>query len=60
MEKTFAGKTAIVTGGGSGIGQSTAILYAAMGANVVVTDINEKDGADTVDKIKAPGAMPSL
>jgi len=55
MEKTFAGKTAIVTGGGSGIGQSTAILYAAMGANVVVTDINEKDGADTVDKIKAAG-----
>ena len=49
-------KTAIVTGGGSGIGRSVAELYAANGASVVVTDLDEKGGKDTVDAIlKANG-----
>lgn len=35
------GKVAIVTGGGSGIGQSTALAYAREGVKVVVSDVDE-------------------
>ena len=51
MEKDLLSKTAMVTGAGSGIGEATALLYAAHGAKVVVSDINEKTGNDTVQKI---------
>jgi len=52
---SLAGKTAIVTGGGSGIGRSVAILYAAEGANTIVSDINEKEGEETVKLIREKG-----
>ena len=52
---SLAGKTAIVTGGGSGIGRSVAILYAAEGANTVVSDIHEDEGEETVELIKQKG-----
>lgn len=45
-------KVAIVTGAGSGIGRSIALLYAAEGAKVVVSDISEKGGNETVAQIK--------
>jgi NAD(P)-dependent dehydrogenase (short-subunit alcohol dehydrogenase family) len=51
----LSGKTAIVTGAGSGIGRSVAELYAREGANVVVSDINEKEGAETVRIIVEKG-----
>lgn len=51
--KILSGKTAIVTGGGSGIGRAIAILYAAQGAKVVVSDISEKGGNETVEQVKA-------
>jgi NAD(P)-dependent dehydrogenase (short-subunit alcohol dehydrogenase family) len=34
-------KVALVTGGGSGIGHATAVLFAAKGAKVFVSDLNE-------------------
>jgi NAD(P)-dependent dehydrogenase (short-subunit alcohol dehydrogenase family) len=50
--KILEKKVAIVTGAGSGIGRAIAILYAAEGASVVVSDINEKGGNETVALIK--------
>jgi NAD(P)-dependent dehydrogenase (short-subunit alcohol dehydrogenase family) len=52
MESIFSGKVALVTGAGSGIGQATAVLYAQHGAKVIVSDINEAGGNETVDMIK--------
>ncbi|MEO1263120.1 MAG: glucose 1-dehydrogenase [Bacteroidota bacterium] len=48
----FKNKTVIITGSGSGIGRSTAILFADRGANVVVSDINEKGGQETLETIE--------
>ncbi|WP_159476575.1 SDR family NAD(P)-dependent oxidoreductase [Dyadobacter sp. 3J3] len=48
-------KVAIVTGAGSGIGRSVALLYAMEGAKVVVSDIQEADGLETVDLIREKG-----
>lgn len=42
----FAGKTAVVTGGGRGIGSATALGFARLGANVVIAS-NAKDGLET-------------
>ncbi len=49
----FAGKVAIVTGASSGIGRSTALFYAREGAKVVVSDIDEAGGQETVRLIQA-------
>lgn len=46
------GKVAIVTGAGSGMGKSIAVLYAREGAKVVVSDINESSASATVEEIK--------
>lgn len=51
MTLNFEGQTAIVTGGATGIGESTAVQLASKGAHVVIMDINQ-DGANLVaDKI---------
>jgi NAD(P)-dependent dehydrogenase (short-subunit alcohol dehydrogenase family) len=46
-----SGKVAMVTGAGSGIGQSTALVLANEGAKLIVADINEKLGQETVSLI---------
>jgi NAD(P)-dependent dehydrogenase (short-subunit alcohol dehydrogenase family) len=49
------GKTALVTGGGSGIGRAAAGLFAREGARVVVADLDRAAGAATVAAIEAAG-----
>ena len=51
----LAGKVAIVTGAGVGMGAATARLLAARGAKVIVSDINDETGAETVAAIRAEG-----
>jgi len=53
--KGFAGKTALVTGAGSGIGRASALRFAEEGANVVVADIDVEGGRETVDLIEDAG-----
>ncbi len=53
--KNLESRVAIVTGAGSGIGRAIAILFASEGARVVVSDINEVGGNETVAAIKATG-----
>ncbi len=53
--KQLEHKVAIVTGGGSGIGKSIAIIYAKQGAQVCVADVNEEGGRQVVAEIKADG-----
>jgi NAD(P)-dependent dehydrogenase (short-subunit alcohol dehydrogenase family) len=49
------GKTALITGAGSGIGRETAMLFASEGAAVLVADIEDHAGGDTVSAIERAG-----
>ena len=53
--KKLSGKVAIVTGGASGMGRATVMRFLAEGARVVVADLNEANGAETVAVAKAAG-----
>ncbi|MEF8888399.1 MAG: glucose 1-dehydrogenase [Haloarculaceae archaeon] len=55
MSFDLNGKTAVVTGAGSGIGSRTARRFADEGADVVVADIDEAGGRQTVDNIESAG-----
>jgi len=48
-------KTAIVTGGANGIGKAIATMFAKQGANVVVVDVDAKNGEALVEQMRAGG-----
>jgi 2-keto-3-deoxy-L-fuconate dehydrogenase len=51
----LTGKVAVVTGGGSGIGQAISILFGAQGARVVVIDVDAEGARETAARITAAG-----
>ena len=57
MNKRFEGKTALVTGGASGIGKAVALALAAEGANVVVADLHLEPAQSVMDEITASGGQ---
>ncbi len=56
MDGEFRGRVALVTGGGSGLGQAAARLLAERGALVVVADVNTDGGAETVTQCEQAGS----
>jgi 3-oxoacyl-[acyl-carrier protein] reductase len=56
----IAGKVAIVTGAGSGIGQAMALRLATLGASVLVADVDGAGGAETVRQATAAGGAASF
>jgi len=52
-------KTAVITGGGSGIGKAIAILFAKQGADVAIIELNQANGEAVVKEITANGGKAS-
>jgi NAD(P)-dependent dehydrogenase (short-subunit alcohol dehydrogenase family) len=57
MKIDYSGKIVIVTGAGGGIGRASALLFARLGASVVVSDINEESLKETAESIVSSGGI---
>jgi NAD(P)-dependent dehydrogenase (short-subunit alcohol dehydrogenase family) len=60
MAGRIEGKIALITGGSSGIGRATALLFGREGAKVAVADYNAEGGERTVKTIKEAGGTASF
>ncbi|QNF32165.1 glucose 1-dehydrogenase [Adhaeribacter swui] len=56
----LTGKTAVVTGGGSGIGKSISHLFAQQGAHVYILELNAEAGEETIREITEAGGKATL
>jgi NAD(P)-dependent dehydrogenase (short-subunit alcohol dehydrogenase family) len=55
VTKTLENKVLIVTGGGGGIGRAASLVLADAGAHVVISDIKESDGNETLAAVRSGG-----
>ena len=60
MAGLVAGKVALVTGGGSGIGRQACLVFAREGAQVVVCDVAVEGGEETVGQIEQAGGRATF
>ena len=60
MAGLVAGKVALVTGGGSGIGRQACLVFAREGAQVVVCDVAVEGGEETVGQIEQAGGQATF
>ena len=58
--KRLENKVAIITGGADGLGKAGAILFAKEGATVIIWDMNEEKGKETVLEIEANGGKATF
>jgi NAD(P)-dependent dehydrogenase (short-subunit alcohol dehydrogenase family) len=56
----LAGRVALVTGGGSGLGRATSRLFTASGAHVLVADIDPDGAEQTVKLAEGPGTAEAV
>ncbi|MFH1032166.1 MAG: SDR family oxidoreductase [Chloroflexota bacterium] len=52
----LANKIAVITGAASGFGRASSVLFAQKGAKIVVADVNDAGGQETVNMIKGQGS----
>ena len=55
MQYDFDGRSVIVTGGSGGMVRATSLAFASAGAKVLVVDVDDKGGDETVEQIRASG-----
>jgi NAD(P)-dependent dehydrogenase (short-subunit alcohol dehydrogenase family) len=60
MAAEMIDKVAIITGGSSGIGRATALLFAQEGARVAIFDLDDVGGQQTIEEIQAQGGTASF
>jgi NAD(P)-dependent dehydrogenase (short-subunit alcohol dehydrogenase family) len=58
-DKEYSGKHVVVTGGGSGIGRALALAFAAQGAEVTITDIEQQRVDEVLAELKQKGGKAS-